>query len=173
MISMMFRFVTFLGACFAAASLHAAQPGAFDLWDGFRLDAKAGDQHWLAASPYTLHYTKSDEHRTVIGLGLERQRESGQVAGLGLFRNSFGQPTAYLYPWGQKFDFASLPGSYAKVTGGVLWGYRGQYRDKIPLNHLGVAPAVIFTLGHEVGPFRAGLNFLGNAGVMLEFSRRL
>ena len=173
MISEMNRVIVFLLSCLAAGSLHATQLGAFDLWDGFRMDAKPGDQQWLAASPYTLHFTKSDEHRTVFGLGLERQRESGQITGLGLFRNSFGQPTAYLYPWGQKFDFASLPGSYFKVTGGVLWGYRGEYRDKIPLNRLGVAPAVIFTLGHQVGPYRAGLNLLGNSGVMLEFSRRL
>ena len=108
MINNMFRPIAFLLSCLAAASLHAAQPGAFDLWDGFRLDAKPGDQHWLAASPYTLHFSKSDEHRTVFGVGLERQRESGQITGLGLFRNSFGQPTAYLYPWGQKFDLAAV-----------------------------------------------------------------
>ncbi len=63
------------------------------------------------------------------------------LAGGATFRNSFSQRSNYAY-LGKRFDSDSYP-VYLKLTGGLLQGYRGEYRDKIPLNRFGVAPAII------------------------------
>jgi len=56
---------------------------------------------------------------------------------------------------------------YLKVTGGLLQGYTGQYRDKIPLNRLGVAPAIIPSVGAHYGPVAAEVVLLGFNAAML------
>ncbi|HEY8709313.1 MAG TPA: hypothetical protein VIM34_15105, partial [Burkholderiaceae bacterium] len=68
--------------------------------------APAGDIWRVMVSPYTYHYTYSPDHRHVYMLGLERQRASGFVMGASWFRNSFGQPSAYVYA-GRRFDHFS------------------------------------------------------------------
>jgi hypothetical protein len=55
---------------------------------------------------------------------------------------------------------------YLKVTGGLLQGYRGQYKDKIPLNRFGVAPVIIPSVAHY-GPLAAELVFLGANAAMV------
>ena len=51
-------------------------------------------------SPYTYHFSKNPEHKTVVLVGLEREDTHQKLDGLALFSNSFGQTTIYVYPWG-------------------------------------------------------------------------
>ncbi len=128
--------------------------------------------YWrLAMSPYTSHYRPSDEHQAVWAVALERQRRDGWLAGASRFSNSFGQPSAYVYV-GRRFDgLLSLPTLYGQVSAGLLYGYRGRFEDKVPLNTNGFAPGALVTLGSQFTR-RASVaaHFLGDAGVMLQLS---
>ncbi len=131
--------------------------------------------YWrLAMSPYTSHYRPSDEHQAVWAVALERQRRDGWLAGASRFSNSFGQPSAYVYV-GRRFDgLLSLPTLYGQVSAGLLYGYRGRFEDKVPLNTNGFAPGALVTVGSQFTR-RASVaaHFLGDAGVMLQRSRDL
>ena len=54
-----------------------------------------------------------------------------------------------------------------KLTGGLLEGYHGEYRDKIPLNRFGVAPVIIPSVGAHYGPVAAELVLLGANAAMI------
>lgn len=63
------------------------------------------------------------------------------LAGGATFKNSYDQQTLYLYGGGRyDFDLSENTKAYAKLTAGLLYGYRGEYKDKIPLNNLGRCP---------------------------------
>jgi len=128
--------------------------------------------HWrLAASPFTHHFRPSDEHHRVWALALERQREDGWLAGFSPFSNSFGQPSSYLYV-GHRFDrLGGVAQLYGQVSAGLLYGYRGQFEDKVPLNHNGFSPGALVGLGWQFDRHRAvTAHMLGDAGVMLQLS---
>ncbi|AMB84171.1 sn-glycerol-3-phosphate transporter [Pseudomonas agarici] len=122
---------------------------------------------WYAqTSLYTRHYSPDPEHNNRQDLiGLERHETSGRMYGAATFRNSFSQRSYYGYI-GQRYDSSRFP-LYAKVTGGLLQGYRGEYRDKIPLNRLGVAPVIIPSVGAHYGPLATELVFLGLNAAMI------
>jgi len=122
---------------------------------------------WYAqTSVYTRHYSPDPEHNNNQDLiGLERNEASGLVYGAVTFRNSFSQRSYYGYV-GKRYDSSSYP-VYAKVTGGLLQGYRGEYRDKIPLNRFGIAPVIIPSVGTYYGPVAAELVFLGFNAAMV------
>lgn len=92
---------------------------------------------WVVqTSVYTRHFSPDPEHNNRQNLiGLERNEASGLVYGAATFRNSFAQRSVYGYV-GKRFDSSRYP-VYLKVTGGLLHGYRGEYRDKIPLIAMG------------------------------------
>ena len=54
----------------------------------------------LQMSPYSYHFSPSDDHKPVFMVGLEREHASGKLDGLTFFSNSFGQECVYIYPWG-------------------------------------------------------------------------
>ncbi|WFE69516.1 hypothetical protein P8S54_04245 [Thiomicrospira sp. R3] len=87
------------------------------------------------------------------------------------FKNSFSQNTTYLY-LGGRFNFLQATQEnlqpYASLTGGFIHGYRGEYQDKIPFNNLGVAPAIIPSLGLEYRKVTTELSLFGVSGVMLK-----
>lgn len=122
-------------------------------------------------SPYSLHYHHSEEHRRVFMLGLQRHAPGGLLLGATWFRNSFGQPSAYVYA-GRRFDnFTPYPALFAEVTGGVLYGYKPPFEDKVPLNRNGFSPGAVLSLGWQFTPmYSAQLNFLGNSALMLQLS---
>ncbi|MHB9798794.1 sn-glycerol-3-phosphate transporter [Pseudomonas sp. MT3] len=125
-----------------------------------------GDFWYLQSSVYTTHWSHDPEHNNHQDLiGLERNRADGIVFGGATFRNSFSQRSNYAYA-GKRFDREGTP-FYAKVTGGALQGYHGKYRDKIPLNRYGVAPAIIPSLGVRLGPVGTELVVLGNSAAMI------
>lgn len=127
----------------------------------------------LAVSPYTLHWHKDAEHRHVVLVGLERTQADGTLWGGALFRNSFGQASGYAY-YGHVWDgLLGQPALYAKLTGGILYGYRGKYQDKVPFNQGGFSPAVIPAIGWRFTPQDAvQVSVLGNAGLTFSYARR-
>ncbi len=168
--------------CFAKRRFHSwvtiaalSLPGAafaYDWKDGFDLQAKPGDRYGLMYSPYTAHFHPSPEHEYVWLVGVERERADAQLAGIALFSNSFGQPSAYIFPWGKVYrDVFERPGLFVKLTAGLLYGYRGRYEDKVPFNYEGFSPAIVPAVGWEYGRrFQAQVNLLGANAVMLQFT---
>ena len=134
-------------------------------------DAPAATNQWdLTLSPYTYHWHYSAEHKNVFLGALDRYVDGKRFCGLALFSNSFGQASAYAYV-GQRWDnLGGNPKLFAKVTAGLIWGYRGEYKDKIPFNNLGIAPAIIPSLGYAFTPKdSAQVVLLGNAGLLFAY----
>jgi hypothetical protein len=128
--------------------------------------------HWrVLVSPYTRHWRYSDEHRSVYALGVERQRDDRWLGGAAYFRNSFGQPSAYVYV-GKRFEAVwGVPELYGQVTGGVIYGYVGKYKKKLALNFNGFAPAVLPSMGWQFNKEASvSLHLLGDAGVMIQLA---
>jgi len=48
----------------------------------------------------------------------------------------------------------------------VVHGYHGQYRDKIPFNHSGVAPVVLPSVGYCISRVCSELVIVGGAGLL-------
>lgn len=125
----------------------------------------------VQTSVYTRHFSPSPEHTNRQNLiGVERNEESGWLYGAATFRNSFGQRSVYAYG-GKRFDSTDHP-FYAKLSGGLLYGYKGKYRDKIPLNRFGVAPALIPAVGISIKPVTAELVLLGGSAAMANVGLR-
>lgn len=136
--------------------------------------APSAGQRWeLLLSPYTHHWNYSPQHRPVLLGALERHLAGGRLCGLALFRNSFGQPATYAYVgqawqglWGQ-------PKLTAKVSAGLIYGYRNEFQHKIPFNDYGVAPAVIPSLSYDFTAHDSGqMMLLGTAGVLFAYGHR-
>ena len=163
----------FTRAALAAASFLVAGPAsAYDWTDGFSLQKKEGDQYAAIVSPYTRHYNEDPEHRHVWLVGIERERMDGSLAGVAYFNNSFGQSSAYIFPWGKTYrQFLGHPQLTAKLTAGMLYGYVGKYEDKVPFNHNGFSPAIVPALAWELGDgFQVQANMLGLNGMMFQFT---
>ncbi len=125
----------------------------------------------VMVSPYTYHYSQDPDHRDVYMLGVERQRADGMLVGASYFRNSFGQPSAYLYG-GKRYDnIFSQERLFAQLTVGLLYGYKEPYENKVPFNHNGYSPGAVASLGWQFSPsYSAQLNFLGNSALMFQLS---
>lgn len=122
----------------------------------------------LFASPYTYHWTASEEHRPVGAVSLSRLLPNDRFCGVSLFRNSFGQPSAYVFTgWQARNLWPAVPEVYGSLTAGIVYGYVGKYKDKVPLNVGGFSPVVIPALGYRLSPTVAvELQILGTAAVM-------
>jgi len=132
-----------------------------------------GEGYWrLVGSPYSHHWRYSDEHRRVWAIGAERQRSDNWLAGASYFRNSFGQPSAYLYA-GKRYPgvWERHPQLFLQWSAGMLYGYRGKFEDKVPLNNNGFSPGALASAGWAFGNGAAvTAHFLGDAGVMFQLS---
>jgi hypothetical protein len=164
----------FFFICIAAAIAFAACPGTAKAYDwNFNIFDDPGSYR-LMVSPYMGHFRPSPEHKPVWALGVERQRNDGRVAGAAYFRNSFGQPSGYVYV-GQHYDgIWDTPQWTAQWTAGLLYGYVGKYKKKVPLNVNGFSPGAVLSTGWQfTKDASAELHLLGDAGVMLQLSYRL
>jgi hypothetical protein len=126
--------------------------------------------HWrLVASPYTHHFRYSAEHRPVWALGVERQRSDGWLGGATYFSNSFGQPSGYVY-LGHRYDaLLGVDPLFAQWSAGVMYGYKGKYQTKVPLNYNGYSPGLLVTAGWKFNQQTSvALHLLGDAAVMLQ-----
>lgn len=138
-------------------------------------DASPGPVLRLQMSPYTLHYTPDDKHKNVLMGGLEREYPDASLDGLTLFRNSFGQTSAYIYPWGGVYhSIGGIRHLSFKWTAGLLYGYKYPYESKVPYNYNGFSPGLIPALAYELMPGWSGqLSFLGTAGLMFQLNAPL
>jgi len=130
-------------------------------------DVRAEDARWLLqTSVFTAHYDPESDHNNKQKLiGLEYTRDNEWLMGGAKFHNSFSQKSAYVYT-GRRFGLGNGP-LFAKLTGGLLHGYRGEYEDKIPFNRFGIAPALIPSLGLQSEVLSSELVFLGAAAIMV------
>lgn len=144
----------------------------------------------LHTSVFTTHFNPKPEHNNqqdLIGLewygdrfeptyfeGLHDYFGYGRpLVGAAWFQNSFAQESIYLYG-GVRQDLIRYNDiqTYAKITAGLIHGYRGEYRDKIPFNQFGIAPALIPMVGANYGWGVAEVTFFGFSGVMLTLGAR-
>ncbi|HEV7393218.1 MAG TPA: ABC transporter ATP-binding protein [Burkholderiales bacterium] len=138
--------------------------------------ATAGDEpvFRLQMSPYAYHFDPSSDHRHVWMLGAEMQH-SGIIHGITYFKNSFGQNSAYIYPWGGVYEkVLGVENLFFKWSVGVLYGYKYPYENKVPFNHNGWSPAIVPAIGWALpSGFSTQLNLLGTSGLMLQISKDL
>ena len=129
-------------------------------------------QAWeLTLSPYTHHWSHNPEHRPVGLVALDKRLKGGGFCGVALFSNSFGQESAYVYVGQQWHGLLGNPKIFSKISAGFLYGYRGRYKEKIPFNELGIAPAIIPSLGYAITPQDAAqVYILGTAGLLFAYS---
>jgi len=110
--------------------------------------------HWYVQTAlYTWHFHYDSNHKQSIALDTtyvfdERWLEGQWLVGLGLFTNSFGQFSQYLYGGLKWRPIADHQPFYVKLSAGVLHGYSGEYQDKIPFNSTGFAPAIVPSVGY-------------------------
>lgn len=143
-------------------------------------DQAAADEgsygYWAFASPYTYHWSDENakDHRSVVALSISRQLPNQRFCGASLFRNSFGQPSAYAFTgWLWPNPLKAYPEVYATVSAGIIYGYVGEFKDKVPLNFGGFSPVVIPTVGYRLTPQLAvEVQVLGTAAVMFGTSWR-
>ena len=136
------------------------------------LQEPSSDELWrLTGSLYTYHYSQDSAHRDVYMLGIEKQFPHRFILGGAIFRNSFGQPTAFVYAAKRLNGFTDMEQIFAQVSAGVLYGYRGMYSHKVPLNYSGFSPGAVLSVGWQFTPmWSAQLNLLGNSAVMFQVS---
>lgn len=123
-------------------------------------------------SVYTKHFNPKREHNNHQELiGIDYNRPSGWFYGGATFRNSFRQRSVYAYA-GKRFDLENTP-FYARISGGLIYGYHGKYKNKIPLNGLGVAPAIIPAVGIQIKSVNAEILLLGFNAMMVNVGFRI
>jgi hypothetical protein len=150
-----------------------------------------GDRLLVQTSAWTRHYDKRPYHNNKqelinlewiapVGYRFAWQTDPEAVrrvpwaeeiqwlAGLASFKNSFSQRSTFIYAGGRYDFFASgATRLYGKASVGLLHGYRGEYKDNIPFNHFGVAPAILPAFGVEHRRLNLELIPFGAAGVMV------
>ena len=152
-----------IGLCTAsllAAAAHAASGGMNvpDDPDNIMLQTSIATRHFHPSSTQNNHQDLLD---------VEWNYDRNFLVGAGTFRNTFRQRTEIAY-WGAKFHpLASAPHMYVEVVGGLIHGYHGRYRDKIPFNGSGTAPAVLPAVGYCYKRLCSELIVFGTAGAML------
>jgi hypothetical protein len=133
-----------------------------------RQTAATGNIIMIQASPDVIHFDSDPEHADWSWMvGVEWQRPSSWLFGFSYFNNSFGQKSQYYYAGYVWKPSDRDPNWYLKLTGGLLYGYKDPYEDKVPLNHNGYSPAIIPALGYKWDRWNVQLNLLGNAGLMI------
>ena len=123
----------------------------------------------LMTSGYTWHFDPEPYHENHQNLfAVEAGFSNRWILGASSFDNSYGQNSQFLY-LGRKWQVRQSNHWYVKLRGGLLHGYKEPYEDKIPLNGLGVAPAIIPALGFQYRNFVSEINFAGTAAVTFTF----
>jgi hypothetical protein len=127
-------------------------------------------RYYFQTSLLTKHFESKPDHNNQQGLlNVERYFDQGLLAGGAFFRNSFDQPTQYYYV-GKRYILPRTGDKmYAKITGGLIYGYKDEYQDQIPFNGYGVAPAILPALGVRGKTFGGEVVVFGTAGAMLTF----
>jgi hypothetical protein len=163
-----------LAGCTALAWAQDAAPSA-DSPSSSRWSSPAyapSEPTWRAiAAPYTIHFTHNPEHKDVFLIGMEHEHPNGVVWGGAIFDNSFGQPSVYGFVGQRLYRWSPWDPLYAEWSVGLLYGYTGQYKHKVPLNYNGLSPGAVAGVGWKFTRALAGqVNILGNSGLMFQLS---
>lgn len=142
----------------------------------------ANGSYWkVIVAPFALHWTHNKEHKYVYLLGIEYNQPGAPswsladetVWGVGGFSNSFGQPSAYVYYGYRWNNLFGHPAFSFNLTGGLLYGYRDPYEDKVPFNYNGFSPGVIPSVSYRLTRNDSvQLGVLGTAGLIFMYDRR-
>jgi hypothetical protein len=150
---------------FRAISCFAVLLGFFSI--SANVLAEEGGRWLLQTSLYTHHFSSNPQHNNEQKLiNLEYQRPDQWVIGAAAFASSFDQPSQYVYFGKLWRPLESQQLMHVKLTGGLLHGYKDEYRDKIPLNGSGVAPAIVPSIGLSGKHVSGEVILFGAAGVM-------
>jgi hypothetical protein len=128
-----------------------------------------GSKYQAFFSPYTHHWSYDEEHKQVYALSLSRLLPNERFCGFSLFNNSFGQPSAYAYI-GKTWPglLSSYPEIYVSATAGIIYGYVGKYKNKVPLNVGGFSPVIVPAVGYRLSPSASvEVQLLGTAAFMV------
>jgi len=138
--------------------------------------------YWkVQVAPFALHWSRNSEHKNVYLLGVEHswpEAPSWTAAdetfwGLSVFRNSFGQTSAYAYLGYRWTSLFGHPPLFLSLSGGLLYGYKKPYENKVPFNHNGFSPGLIPAIGYRLTPHDAvQVGALGAAGLIFMYDRR-
>lgn len=121
----------------------------------------------IQTSLYTKHWDSDPDHTNHQKLiGPELVFENDFLVGLAIFRNSFDQPSQFVYI-GKTWPLFHSKYFYFKVVGGLLHGYKDPYEDKIPLNGLGVAPAILPSFGFRYKRVMLEAQIAGTAAITI------
>jgi hypothetical protein len=126
------------------------------------------DRFYLETSVYTRHWhydPAHDDHQDLI-LG-EWNITENWLVGASYFKNSFGQPTEYVYGGYRFRPFEKVQPLYIKVSAGLVYGYKDPYKDKIPFNNSGIAPVIIPSVGYCINRFCGEAVIVGGASIIL------
>jgi len=130
--------------------------------------AASRDIVMIQAAPGVIHFDSDPDHAAWSWMvGVEWQRPSNWLLGFTYFNNSFGQKSQYYYGgylWNPIDRYSNW---YLKLTGGLLYGYKEPYEDKVPLNHNGYSPGILPAVGYKWERWSMQLNVLGTAGLMI------
>jgi hypothetical protein len=121
----------------------------------------------IQTSLYTHHWDPEPDHTNHQKLiGPELVFENNYLVGLAIFRNSFDQPSQFLYI-GKTWRLFRSDYFYFKLVGGLLHGYKEPYEDKIPFNGLGVAPAILPSFGFRYKYIMLEAQIAGTAAITI------
>lgn len=156
-----------------SAGAQATAPAAIDTSAWSAPEPWRTDRFYLQTSVATVHFHPDPDHVNKQNLVNVEWRfdefwGGGQwLAGAAIFKNSFGQPSQYVYGGWLARPFVDAQPLYFKITAGALHGYKEPYQDKIPFNSSGVAPAILPSMGYCYRRFCSELVIFGTAGAML------
>jgi hypothetical protein len=121
----------------------------------------------LQTSLYTKHWDPDPEHNNHQKLiGIEAGFANRWRLGAAIFENSFYQNSQLLYA-GKEWNFPGSKNAYFKLMGGLLHGYKDEYKNKIPFNNLGIAPVILPAIGYRFHGFNIEADFAGLAAVTI------
>lgn len=151
----------------APESLSAAYRSAWDAPEPWRTD-----RFYFQTSVVTVHFNSDPNHDDTQKLIYGEWRlpyywlDGQWVAGLSFFDNSFGQPSQFLFAGLLWRPIERAPEFYVKLAAGILHGYKGEFRDKVPYNHNGFSPGIVPGIGYCYQRYCGEMIMFGTAGLL-------
>jgi hypothetical protein len=130
------------------------------------------DRFYIQTSVATVHFSSDPNHDNTQNLiygewRLPQRFLEGQVlVGASFFDNSFGQPSQFVFGGLLWRPIEKAPEFYVKVAAGVIHGYTGEFKNKIPANSSGYAPGIVPGVGYCYNRFCGEMILFGTAGML-------